>query len=284
MLDLFASAPKDLRRARLQEYHHYLVERDGELNIQERTLSKREHAIRRYETPPKALRNLDEAEFRKQYVKFDGGKALPQEMVLLLALVKVNSAEAYGVAQNFQRTMNRALKHNDDAELRILCEEGYHTRILLSSANHYGIELQEPYEPPSALRVMIGGIANAPMAIARPLTLAGEIIATLMFMKLLTTTERVLKNDPETRDAIMERVAEICTDERGHITYNRMHMGPLELAQTRMILPMTARIMATVFREMVALGAYPIDILQELPLLTDGRHLPECVRRQSFVA
>lgn len=284
MLDLFASAPKDLRRARLQEYQQYLVERDGDLNIQERTLSKREASIRKYETPPKALRNMDEAEFRKQYVKFDGGESLAAEMLLLLALVKVNSAEAYGVAQNFQRTLSRALEHDDDAELRILCEEGYHTRILLSSANRYGIEVREPYYPPSALRVMIGGIATLPMPLARPLVLAGEIIATLMFVKLLTTTERVLKHDPETRDAIMERVAEICTDERGHITYNRMHMGPFELAQTRIILPTTARIMATVFREMVALGAYPVDVLQELPLLTDARHLPECVRRQSFVA
>jgi len=95
-------------------------------------------------------------------------------MLLLLALVKVNSAEAYGVARNFQRTMDRALKNNDDAELRTLCEEGYHTRILLSSANRYGIAVHEPYRPPSALRVLIGGIATAPMAIARPLTLAGD--------------------------------------------------------------------------------------------------------------
>lgn len=284
MLDMFAAAPKDLRKARLQEYHHYLVDRDGEMNLEERTLSRREASMRKYETPPRAFRAMDAAEFRKQYASFEKGKPMPPEMVLLLALVKVNSAEAYGVAQNFQRTLNRAIKNHDDDELRILCEECYHTRILLSSANHYGIEVREPYRPPSALRVMIGGIATAPMAIARPLTLAGEIIATLMFIKLIAVTERVLKDDAETRDAILERISEICTDERGHITYNRMHMGPADLAQARLILPMAARILAGVFREMVALGAYPINVLQELPLLTDSRHLPESVRRQSFVA
>jgi hypothetical protein len=122
------------------------------------------------------------------------------------------------------------------------------------------------------------------MAFARPLTLAGEIIATLMFVKLLGVTEKVLKGDPETRDAIMERIIEICTDERGHISYNRMHMGPGDLARARLILPLTARIMANSFPEMVELGAFPIDVLQELPLLTDPRHLPESVQRQSFVA
>jgi hypothetical protein len=284
MLDLFAAAPKTLRTARLQEYHHYLVERDGEMNLEERTLSRREQTMKKYETPPKAIRDMDQAEFRKQYSKFETGKSLPPEVVLLLGLVKVNAAEAYGVAQNFQRTLHRAQKADDDSELRILCEECYHTRILLSSSNRYGIEVRDPYRPPSALRILIGGIATTPMAISRPLTLVGEIIATLMFVKLLDVTEKVLASDPETRDAILERIAEICTDERGHISYNRMHMGAADMAQTRLLLPMAARVLSTAFPEMVALGAYPINVLQDLPLLTDPKHLPESVRRQSFVA
>lgn len=284
MLDLFAAAPKDLRQARLQEYHQFLLHRDGEMNIQERTLSRREASIKKYETPPSHPLKMDEAEFRKQYLSFDKKQSHSPEMLLLLALVKINSAEAYGVSRNFQRTMDRALKNNDDAELRILCEEGYHTRILLSAANRYGIEVNEPYRPPSALRVIIGGIATAPMAMARPLTLAGEIIATLMFAKLLSVAQRVLAHAPETRDAIEERLVEICADERGHISYNRMHMGPADLAQARLILPMTARIMASAFPEMMALGAFPLHVLQELPLLTDPRRLPDSVRRNSFVA
>jgi hypothetical protein len=205
-------------------------------------------------------------------------------MSLLLALVKVNSAEAYGVSRSFERTLSRALANDDDAELRILCEEGYHTRILLSAANRYGIDVRAPYRPPSALRVLIGGIATLPMALARPLTLASEIIATLIFLKLLEATRRVLAHDAETRDAIEERLLEICTDERGHISYNRLHSGPLELAQARLILPAVARAMAASFPEIVALGAYPLDVLGELVLLTDARQVPEAVRRDAFIA
>lgn len=284
MQDVFATAPRELRTARLREYEQYLIERDGELNIEQRTLSRREERIRRYEAPPRRVRELDPAIFGKHYADFKHEPSMSEELLLLLALVKVNSAEAYGVSQNFQRTMARALKSGDESELRILCEEGYHTRILLSSSNHYGLEVKSSYRPPSALRIMIGGIATAPMAIARPLTLAGEIIATLMFIKLFRTTERVLKHDPETRNAFLERIMETCVDERGHITYNRMHMSALDLAHTRTILPLTARIMSNVFREMVALGAYPLHIWEDLPLLYDDRHLPEEVRRSSFVA
>lgn len=240
--------------------------------------------MKRYETPPGRLRDMDAAEFRKHYASFDERKPPSPETMLLLALVKINSAEAYGVNVNFQRTLKRALANDDDSELRILCEEGYHTRILLSSANRYGITLDQPYRPPSALRALIGGIATAPMAIARPLTLAGEFIATLMFIKLIDVAERVLAHDPETRDAILERVMEICVDERGHISFNRLHMSPAELVQARWLLPMTARIMSTVFPEMLAIGAYPVNVIDDLSLLADPRTLPSEVQRQWFVA
>jgi hypothetical protein len=196
----------------------------------------------------------------------------------------VNAAETYGVAQNFQRTLDRALKNSDDVELRIICEETYHTRILLSSGNHYGVDVTEPYQPPSAFRILIGGIAVSPEAIARPLTLAGEIVATLTFIKLIGVARKVLAHDPETRDAIEERLTEITTDERGHISYNRLLSGPLELAQTRLILPIVARVLSYTFPEVIRLGAFPTNILAELPLLTDQKRLPESVWRSSFVA
>lgn len=284
MDDLFAAASPALRRARLDDYNHFLVERDGDLNMEARTLSRREAAMQKYETVPRVLRSMDPAEFSKHYVKFDAGERLAPELVLLLALVKINAAEAYGVAENFQRTLGRALTADNDSELRVLCEECYHTRILLSSANRYGIEVREPYRPPSALRIMIGGIATAPLAISRPLTLAGEIIATLMFVKLLGVTQKVLDGDPETRDALLERLEEICIDERGHISFNRMHMGAAGLAQTRLLLPLAARYLSRAFPELAALGAYPDDILADLHLLTDPRALPESVQRQSFIA
>ncbi|HKP64550.1 MAG TPA: hypothetical protein VJV78_47770 [Polyangiales bacterium] len=285
MRDLFAAISKDTRAATLSEYTQYLRDRNGEMNLQERTLSKREETIKKYETPPKAIERMNEAEFRAQYRAFDRRNPPNPEMLLLLALVKVNAAEAYGVSVNFERTKSRAIKENSDAELMILCEEGYHTRILLSSANRYGIEVTEPYSPPSALRIMIGGIATAPMAIARPLTLAGEIIATLMFQKLLELAPRVLKHAPATRDAIEERLVEICADEHGHISFNRIHSSPAVLAETRLILPATARIMgATVFQEIAALGAFPSNVMADLPQLTDPRRIPEAVRRQVFLA
>ena len=284
MFDLFAAAPKDYRRERLQEYDRFLQERDGELDMKAWTLSKREAQMRRYETPPSSTREMDEGAFRDFYARFDPHDLPSKEVLLLLALVKVNAAEAYGVSQGVQRAYQRAVKDGDISELRLMCEEGYHTRLLLSAANLYGIEVNEPYRPPSALRVLIGGITYLPPGMARPLGLAGEIVGTLMFIKLLEVAREVLKDAPEVRDAIEERLLDICIDERGHISYNRMVMGAAGLAETRMLLPMVARSLRSVLPEVVALGAYPTRLWEDLPLITDPRRTPEVIRDQSFVA
>jgi hypothetical protein len=282
--DLFATTPKGLRQAKLAEYEQYLVERDGEMNLQERTLSKRELEMAKFEATPATTRAIDAAEFRHQYAKYDRKRALSTEMLLLLSLLKVNAAEAWGVTRSFQKAMDRALKVGDRTELLILCEETYHTRILLSAANLYGLEVNAPYVPPSGLRVLIGGITSAPKTIARPLTLAGEIIGTLAFTKLLSLVPSILKDAPEVRDAIEERLVEICTDEHGHVSYNRLLSSPFELAQTRLLLPITARVLATALPELCVIGAFPRDVLGDLALLTDPRKLPEPVRSKAFVA
>lgn len=284
MRDLFLAAPKAMREEKLREYGAYLEARDGAVNLAERTLSKREAQIAKHEATPSITAPMDEAEFRRQYKAFDKRKMHDPEMLLLLGLVKVNSAEAYGVEQNFQRVKAQAEQQSDETLLRILCEETYHTRILLSSAKHYGIEVREAYRPPSALRILIGSIATAPEFIALPLTIAGEFIATVMFTKLLQIVPRVLQHRPEIRDAIEERIVEICTDEHGHISFNRMLAGVTDFAELRMILPITARVMRTVFPEMVALGAFPMDIMKDLQLLADPKLIPEPVRREAFFA
>ena len=76
MLDLFAAAPPNVRRARLEEYHRYLVERDGEMNLEERTLSRREASMKKYETPPKALRDMDADEFSKKPPRLKPGRTV----------------------------------------------------------------------------------------------------------------------------------------------------------------------------------------------------------------
>jgi hypothetical protein len=176
------------------------------------------------------------------------------------------------------------VKNDDACELMILVEETYHTRILVSTALSYGVEIKTAYRPPTVLRSLIGTIAASPTALARPLTLAAEVLAVLMFTNLLETSRVVLRHDPELRDSVEERLCEIITDEIGHMSYNRACIGPLGMMQARAILPLVATGLSGAFPEMSALGTMASASSGEVAALCAGARLPEQVVRSAFIS
>jgi hypothetical protein len=283
MLDLFSPLAADLQRAQLTAYRHFLAERDGTPNSEMRTLSRREEGMPRFEKQTLSrARAIDHTLFREQYAKFDPKRPTPPEALLLLALVKINAAEAYAVNLVYDDVCRRAVRTQDDMELLVHIEETYHTRILLSSAVLYGLELTEPYKPAASLRAIVGAIAHGPQMIARPLTLAGEIVAALTFLNLLDAARKILKHDPELRDAVEERLIEVLTDEVGHISFSRLLLGPAGLKQARFLLPIVAEGSAHAEPILGVLGMRPSSDGGDM--LTTSARLPDSVRRAAFVA
>jgi hypothetical protein len=283
-IDIFRPVPREARRENLVAYHQFLIERDGVLDLERRQLSRREQGMVRYERPLSRIRDLDRDLFASQYASFDPKVEMAPELLLLLALTKLNAAEAYGVNVGYERTLRRAIKKDDNCELMVTVEETYHTRILVSTALSYGIEVKSAYAPPAALRGLITSIVMTPAAIARPLTLAAEVLAVLMFLNLIEKSRVVLRHDPELRDSVEERLCEILTDEIGHVSYNRACIGPVGMVQARALLPMVAIGLSGVFPEMNALGAMSSASGDEVTSLAMGTRLPEQVVRSAFIS
>jgi hypothetical protein len=284
MLDIFRPLPLADRRANLAAYQKFLADRDGVMDVEKRQLSRREERMARYERPPPRIREIDRQLFTAQYASFNPKIETPPEVLLLVALVKVNAAEAFGVNRTFDKVLRRAVKHDDTCELTLLIEETYHTRILLSTALSYGVEVKSAYQPPTALRALISTIGGSPTVIARPLTLAAEVLGVLMFLNLLEKTRVVLRHDPELRDAVEERLCEIITDEIGHMSFNRQCMGAFGIAQARLLLPLVATGLSGAFPELRAIGAMSSASEGEVQSLASGRRFPEQVVRNAFLS
>jgi hypothetical protein len=255
--------------------------RDGVVDLSRRTLSKREEDMARFLVGGR--REIDRALFERQYERFDAKRTTSPEALLLLALVKVNAAEAWGVNRTFDGALERARRSADDTEVVLLVEEVYHTRILLSSACLYGIDVPAAAEPHAALRTLVSGIAILPELVARPLTLAAEMVGVLAFSNLLEVTRKVLKDAPEIRDAIEERLMEVLIDEIGHVSFQRLGLGRAGLAQAKALLPIVAYGLSNAIPEVRALGATPDAPFEGIAALAD-RRLPEKVRRDAFFA
>jgi hypothetical protein len=284
MLDIFRPLPLEARRESLAAYQKFLADRDGAMDIEKQQLVRREAGMLRYEKPLPRLREVDRDLFNAQYASFDAKVATPPELLLLLALVKVNAAEAFGVTQVFDAIRRRAVKNDDMSELTLVVEETYHTRILLSTALSYGMDMTTPYKPPVALRTLIAGVAFTPEMVSRPLTLAAEILGLCSFLNLLEKSREVLRHDPELRDGVEERLCEVITDELGHMSFNRACLGPAGFAQARMLLPIVARGVSGVVPEIRALGAGSLASDSDVASLASGKRLPEQVVRSAFLS
>jgi hypothetical protein len=162
-------------------------------------------------------------------------------------------------------------------------EESYHTKILLSAARLYGIDVAAPARPHFALRALVSSIATLPDFLARPLTLAGEIMGVLVFLKLLDAARTVLADAPSVRDAVEERLIEILIDEIGHVSFQRLSLGRTGLALTRALLPIVTLGLSRSIPEVRALGAIPHAPVEGIAALA-RRGLPETVRRNAFFA
>jgi hypothetical protein len=282
MKTVFSALPRDARRDQRLAYRDFLAARDGAVDVERRTLSRREASMQRYLTPVSNTRPIDQSLFDEQYARHDPRRQISPEMLLLLSLVKVNAAEAYGVNRMIEPLTARLLRESDDLELILTIEEDYHTRILLSTAGLYGMTVKAPYRPRASLRALIGTMANTPHAVSRPFVLVAELIGTLYFLDLLRVAREVLHDLPVVRDAVEERLMEVLIDEIGHVSFNRLCLSPVGLAQARMVGPLVARGLSDVVPELRALGLkLPANVEQPLHLRTE---LPEQVRRQAFFA
>jgi hypothetical protein len=282
MSSVFEPVPARSRRERLAEYGAFLRERDGEPDLVGRTLSRREAATASFESSPlRYAGRFPSSVFEAQYRRFDPARPTPPEVALLLVFVKINANEAYAV----ERVTHR--RHDGDelsAQLTrlVLLEERYHTRLLLSATVLFGVRVTEPALPVATTRAIVAGIADLPEIASRPVTLAGEIIGVLTFLRLVGAVRRVFRDQPEIRDALEERVTEVLIDEVGHMSLNRLLAAPGTFAALRAILPVVALGTRRALPEAEALGILPVPVREALSF--DATVLPEHVRRRAFIA
>ena len=264
------------------DYVGFLGRRNGDMDFERRVYSKREaHLAKLGESKAQFSGPFDPTLFRDQYVRYDNGKETDPATQLLLIFCKVNAGEAFGV--EVMREARRAYfergEHQYQAEKIIASEEEYHTKFLLGATQYFGITMDQAFVPPLPLKIFIHGLAKMPQRFFHSVLLAAEFSGIYMFNTLLHATRRVLKDQPEVRDAMEERICAVLTDEVGHVTYNRLALGSGGLRLARWLYPVVQKSVAH-GPEFRALSKYAADAPSVGEM--DYRHLPEEVRRNAF--
>ncbi len=276
----YAPAPElDRADAAFAAYLSVLRERNGDA-----TFDRREARMTEVFDHPTARARLqiDGARFNRNYGKF-AETDVSMEETALLAFVKINAGEAYGVSVT---SVARAAMHNRpepcfQVEKVLMHEEEFHTRLLVGAVKHFeGVQVGDAWRPSWPLRVLIGALVRVPSALFHPVLLGAEIAGVYAFNWLLSRLGTLFPNDPLVRESMEARLVEILTDEVGHIAYNRILVG----ATGRKVAARVARAVGEshriMSRELIALGFDDATIAGVEGF--DYAQLPEQVKRNAF--
>jgi hypothetical protein len=272
------------REAVFADYVRFLAIRNGDMDFQHRIYSRREDRLAalagstaRFDGP------FDAQLWRDQYRRYDRRRETPAATQLLLLFCKINAGEAFGieVMREARREYFERPQAQFQAEKIIANEEEYHTKLLVGATQYFGVEMNQPFVAPLALKVLIHGLAAMPDRVFHSVLLAAELTGLYALNRLLDAVRMVLKDQPQVRDAMEERLFDVLIDEVGHASYNRLALGSWGLKLARGLTPLIHRGVAAgpEARALAALtgGGVPLAAF-------DHQHLPEDVRRRAFFA
>jgi hypothetical protein len=269
------------REALYTEYLGFLADRNGEMDFLSRRYSKRERHLRAMARSTVRHRQpLDQELFRRQGATYRSSEATPDAMKLLLILCKMNAGEAFGV--EVMRVARKAYLERPEAQYRaenvVATEEDYHTKILVGATQYFGVDWDIAFAPPLALRALVHGLANVPQRLFHSVLLAAELSGIYMLCTMLDVSRVVLRDQPELRDAVEERLLTVLTDELGHASYNRLAVGTMGLGFARKLFPRIHEAMPYPELRDLRARVEPHVSFDEF----DYRHVPEAARRSAF--
>jgi hypothetical protein len=222
------------RKQRLDAYLDFLRNRDGEPNVDRRTLSRREAWLHELEQKPVRYKGkLDRSAFYANLTKRPGPDVDPK-ILWLLATAKANRAEHYGVTLDLELHGDVANRYGGHMKF-IDLEEFYHTRILRECVKTFDLDFD--LEPPKTFtRFFTTLVVRSPQWPRLVTALCGELFGSVAFQLLWEKIE-LFDDDPATAARLRLLVREILIDEMGHAAYGHAKLGAAGLSVVRGILP-----------------------------------------------
>ena len=224
----------------IEGYRAFLIDRDGEADLLNRTLSRREEFFGAIETQVvrSSLPVDRDAFFRNLHRRQPEGGLSPQ-LYWLLATAKLNQAERFGVGLGETYGLNSG----EDVPVErayLELEEHYHSRLLGYVLDMFDLPFQ--IVPPSPLmRWFVKAAVFIPRSLAAPFVGAAEMAGCVMFAMLGARGVELFADEPAVAARIRSLYNEILTDEIGHVGYCAANCTPRGRRLMRRLYPLMGR-------------------------------------------
>jgi len=239
--DPFRKLDEVERREHLDQYKKFLQELDGDVDVVARTLSRRELRFEEFGRKRPESRGDCDLEIVREQLGAGSRKAVDRKTAWLSVAAKANTGESYGVEEELRWIFESgAIPTADELYLRMLMQEGYHTRSLVECCRTAGLEDFALPLPAWNQRVLIHVIMRLPERVRWSLVICAEIVGCVVFQTLLDNCD-VFSDEPEVEARLRTLIAEIIRDEALHVAYLRARLGPRALSLARRLATSIAR-------------------------------------------
>lgn len=264
---------EDERRRQLDAFLGFVTEREGEIDLERRTLARREPRMRAFEQNAVVWTgDVDREGFRRSMQRLPVA-TLDLRTQWILAAAKANEGERFGIEIELARYRARGSfsgMRSPRLMLYMLMQEAYHCRLLVDICRTCGVEF-ESREPAVATRFLIAVIGALPGRMRWVPVLAAEMVGTTVF-RLLATRLHLFAEQPEVRGHLTACMREIWLDEVLHVAFLRAQLHAPGLAVARALVPVIARETLRDVPQLGTLGVTPHEILESLK---GGIEIPE---------
>ncbi len=237
--DPLHALPRKERGQRLDAYLSFLQKRDGEPNLQTKTLSEREGFFRQIDAAPVRWQGeIDRDSFHKN-LNVSLTEKVDPKIVWLLAAAKSNRVEQYGVELDLKLKGDHFGEFAHGQHMTFIdLEEFYHTRILRDCCKVFDLEFN--IDPPKSFtRWFASMVVRSPFRARLVTALCGELFGCVAFQVLWESTT-IFADQPEVMRRLQLLVREILIDELGHVAFGHAMLGPTGLVAVRALYPIIA--------------------------------------------
>lgn len=275
------------REALLQAYVDFLVKRNGPVDPQTGLLPLREISLEHMNSSNVRFDGyIPQDLFDRLFAHFSTSDPdLNPSLLVLLLFCKMNAGEAYGV-RVVKAVHAKRWRQSQDLPSRAISfaqeEEEYHTRILVGATHYFDVRAQGTYNPPFALKVLIGSLAYAPKALFHPILYASEVAGVYVFNWTLNRVRSMIKDQPQLVEVLEQRLIEVLIDEIGHVAFNRLVLGERGRRMGQTLAAQTVKGLPRMTPELRAVG-FDTSVMRDFTRF-DLRDLPEQARQRGFFA
>lgn len=232
-----------MNRTGIEGYRDFLARRDGEADLLNRRLAKRELFFTRLEeNPVQSAHPVDRATFLRNLRRRRPEPGLDKTMLFLLATAKLNQAERFGVGlgETYGRNSDESLPPEN---VYLELEEHYHTRLLAYALDVFGLTFQV-VPPPFMMRQFVKTGVFLPERLSFMFVGAAEMAGCIMFDELRRVGIELFADEPAVAERIGLLYNDILTDEIGHVGYCASRCTSAERAIMRRMYPLFGRLFA----------------------------------------